>query len=469
MNARRFVLAAIMSIGLILSPTAGGAFSEDDYAYSLQHSFNRVSEDVLPVVVEINVIEVVRQNLPRFHSPWPFFFGVPRDDTEPQDREFRRPGLGSGVIVRREGDVVYVLSNNHVVGDANEISIRLYDGREFEGEIVGTDDRTDLALVKFRTSETVPIARLGDSDSLEIGDWVLAVGNPFGFESTVTAGIVSAVRRDPRPGSGIAEYTDYIQTDAAINPGNSGGALVNLQGEVVGINTWIASRSGGSVGLGFAIPINNARGAIDEFIQKGRISYGWLGVTIADIEEDSPLAEDLRLEDTGGAFVTNVFVGSPAEEHGILPGDFITKVNGRDVDDARELSRLIGMAEDNRRVLIELVRQGRRQTARVELGERPEEPDGRPWPGFTVTPLTEELRERLNLPGRVRGVVVRAVMEDSAAEVVGIAPGDVIPAVGNEEVSSVPEFYDAINRNRDLAYFTILRNGVRLRLGIERR
>ena len=203
---------------------------------SFQYSFRQVAGQALPVVVEINVVEVVRQTGPGFDSPWEFFFGPsPRQGED--EEEFRQPGLGSGVIVQRDGKKAYVVTNNHVVGSADEISVRLHDGREYEARIVGKDPRTDLSLVVFETNEEVPVARLGDSDSLQVGDWALAVGNPFGFESTVTAGIISALGRRPERGTQIASFTDYIQTDAAINPGNSGGPLVDLDGRVIGINS----------------------------------------------------------------------------------------------------------------------------------------------------------------------------------------------------------------------------------------
>ena len=224
--------------------------------------------------------------MPSFSNPFDFFFRGPRGNNEEgEKREYKRPGLGSGVIVKKDSNNVYVLTNNHVAGTADEIKVKLNDGREYDAKRIGNDPRTDLALIKFESSENIPVADLGNSEHLEVGDIVLAVGNPFGFESTVTMGIVSALGRETLSGSSIAGFTDYIQTDASINPGNSGGALVNLKGEIVGINTWIASQSGGSVGVGFAIPINNAKKAIEDFISTGKVVYGWLGVSIGDADE----------------------------------------------------------------------------------------------------------------------------------------------------------------------------------------
>jgi len=434
------------SLLMPLSPAA----QQNNVARQLQNVFNSVVDEVLPVVVEVNVVQVVEQRVPQLRSPFDFFFGQP----DGESREFRRDGLGSGVIVRRDGDTVYVVSNAHVVGKADEINIVLTDGREFEGRLVAADERTDLALVAFDTRENVPIATLGDSDALSVGDWVLAVGNPFGFESTVTVGIVSAVGREPEPGSPIAGFTDYIQTDAAINPGNSGGALVNLDGEVVGINTWIASRSGGSVGLGFAIPMNNAKRAINDFIEKGRISYGWLGVAIADLTEERfpGVAEALELTDRSGAFVTNVHLDSPADRAGVLPGDFIYEVVGNAVENTASLSRAIGTQRVGSRVRLGLLRNGRERTVRVTLAERGTDEEvqdnSRLWPGFTVVELTEEMRNGLDLPFWQRGVVVSGVVPNTPAAEAGLRRGDLISDVDEEGLGSVAEFYEALNGAR---------------------
>jgi serine protease Do len=442
---RRKRLVPAVVVAFLLLPAA--AWPQQGTARSLQEDFNAVVDEVLPAVVEVNVVRVVEQQMPRFDSPFEFFFGRP--ETEP--REFRRGGLGSGVLVRRDGDTVYLLSNNHVVGDADEIDVVLSDGREFEGRIVGADERTDLALVAFETREEVPIADLGDSDSLDVGDWVLAIGNPFGFESTVTAGIVSAVRREPEPGSPIAGFTDYIQTDAAINPGNSGGALVNLDGEVVGINTWIASRSGGSVGLGFAIPINNAKRAIDDFIEQGRISYGWLGVAISNLDDPrfAGVAEAMDLSDETGAFVTNVHLDSPADRAGIVPGDFIYRVAGENVENTEELSRVIGLQRVGARVGVELIRAGRRESVSVTLEERGTDEElrdnSRLWPGLAVMPLTDEIRDGLSLPFWQRGVLVSAVLPGSPAADAAVRRGDVVTEVEGEGIASLADFYGELN------------------------
>ncbi|HTP59626.1 MAG TPA: trypsin-like peptidase domain-containing protein, partial [Spirochaetia bacterium] len=243
---------------------------------AIQYSFREVAKKVLPVVVEIDVTEVVKQQAP-MQSPFDWFFNQPPGGRGGGDRSFRRSGLGSGILVRKGSGSYFVLTNNHVVDQATNISVKLADQRVFRAKVVGTDPRKDLAVVSFDSRDAIPLADLGDSNDLQVGDIVLAVGNPLGFENTITMGIVSALGRRG-PSGQVAPNTDYIQTDASINQGNSGGALVNVKGEVIGINTWIAAPTGGNVGLGFAIPVNNVKKAIDDFLSKGKVEYGWLGV-----------------------------------------------------------------------------------------------------------------------------------------------------------------------------------------------
>lgn len=434
-------------------------------------SFRDVAKDVLPVVVEVNVVEVIEQNMPRNLSPWDFFFG-PQDDGGSQ-REFKRPGLGSGVIVRQEGNKVFVLTNNHVVGSADEISVRLYDEREFEATLIGKDPRTDLALIQFKTRENVPIARLGNADSLAVGDWVLAVGNPYGFESTVTAGIVSALGRSAGAGMSIAGYTDYIQTDASINPGNSGGALVNLTGEVVGINTWIASQTGGSVGIGFAIPVNIAKKVINDFIEYGKVQYGWLGVGIADPAADQypGIRESLKLGDQSGSLVVNVYRDSPAYQDGMLPGDFIIEVDGTAIKDSQHLTQIVGGRPQGEKVDFTIIRYGERKTVTVTLDERPAEEEIQSntnlWPGMVVVEATEEIRNQLQLDSGVNGVVVGGVTPQSRPAVAGFKPGDVITEINEEEIDSVMGFYKGINQaEKGEVMFKVVRQGSILLLGL---
>ncbi|MFP4376788.1 MAG: trypsin-like peptidase domain-containing protein, partial [Spirochaetales bacterium] len=345
--------------------------ASEDVLWAHQNAFRRAAQVALPVVVKIDVAEVVRQRSRSMPSPFDFFFGRDRDD-EGEEREFTRTGLGSGVIVQRSDEMVYVLTNDHVVGDADEITVSLHDGRQFEARLLGTDSRRDLAIVVFETRQEVPIAQLGNSDDLEVGDWIFAVGNPLGFESTVTSGIVSAVGRRPSSQSSISQLTDYIQTDAAINQGNSGGALVNLVGEVVGINTWIASRSGGSIGLGFAIPINNAKESMEELITLGSVQDGWLGI-LGGPMVDEAMAESLGLDEMRGALIASVFEESPAHQAGLLPGDVIVRIDRTEIDNFEELALVIADIEPGTTVPFRVARGSRTLTVRVTLSLRNDE------------------------------------------------------------------------------------------------
>jgi serine protease Do len=428
-----------------------------------------VAAKVLPSVVQVDVVNVLKSSGTDFPNPFEFFFG-PRSQRQIQPREFRREGLGSGVVVRRNADKLYVLTNDHVVGEADQISIKLQDGRSYKAKLVGKDENKDLALVMFETKENIPVAELGDSGSLMVGDWVLAVGSPLGFESTVTAGIVSAIGR--RPAQGAAGFTDYIQTDAAINQGNSGGALVNIYGQVVGINSWIASTSGGNIGLGFAIPVNNAKRSIDDFITKGRSEYGWIGINMGGLQPQA--ADDLKLGEARGAFVYGVFKGSPAEKAGLLPGDLITKVDGSPLKDSSDLLLAIGNLPPGRRVELELVRAGAAQRISLQVAARADEKQlaaqsSKIWPGFSVLKITDDVREQLNLGGSDAGLVIGTVDQGGPADVAGLKSGDLITKVGGREVRNLGEFYKALNGqgSREIL-FAIQRQGNSLIIGLVR-
>jgi Do/DeqQ family serine protease len=438
---------------------------------SLQEAFRSVAAEVLPTVVEIDVVDVVRQQVPNITNPFEFFFGPQGDNSQtPQEREFRQQGLGSGVIVRHTGSKVYVLTNNHVAGEAEEISVKLNDGRQFTAQLVGADPNRDLALVVFETTEQVPVAQLGDSNALQVGDWVLAVGSPLGFDSTVTAGIVSAIGRHSMPGMGVANFTDYIQTDAAINQGNSGGALVNIYGQVVGINAWIASPSGGNVGLGFAIPINNAKKAIDDFITKGKIEYGWVGVSMGIVSAEA--AKDLKLESTRGAFVSGVFKDSPADKAGVLPGDFITEVNREELRDTSDLLLRIGNLEPGQKAELTVVRYGQPLHLTVKIAVREAEQgstSGKLWPGFSVVPLTQDIRAQLNLPKSSGRLVIGAVEQGGFADVAGLKSGDIVRKVNGQAVSNVLDFYKVFNNNESKEILLALeRQNTELVIGLVR-
>ena len=464
--AARIALIALLAAPGILFAQAPNALQ------SMQSAFRAVAQTVLPQVVEIDVTEVVKQKLPQLQLPFDWFFGQPQPNGG--DRSFRQSGLGSGIIVRRAGNVVYVLTNNHVVKDATDISVKMNDGRIFKARVVGKDPRKDVALVSFETRDTVSLADLGDSNSLEVGDIVFAVGNPLGFTSSVTMGIVSALGRRAPTGD-VATYTDYIQTDAPINQGNSGGALVNIRGQVIGMNTWIAAPSGGNVGLGFAIPINNARQAIDDFISTGKVEYGWLGVQIGDIRDSGPslaIARDLKLDGMKGAFVWNLYRGSPADKGGLLPGDFVTRVNGRGIRDSSDLTQLIGALHAGDSQEFTVMRYGGQLALKITIGRRDDQDRvAQPknlWPGLTALPLTDEVRQDQNIPPGVRGVVVGDIADPSApAAIAGIQAGDVIKAINGKSVSTMLDYYRALNEaSRRTVSFAILRAGTDVTIGL---
>jgi len=439
---------------------------------ALQQTFRGVSQKVLPVVVEIDVVDVVKQQVPQFQSPFDFFFGPKEGNKGPQEREFKLYGLGSGVIVRQTGDRVYVLTNNHVAGEADEISVKLQDGRQFTAKLVGRDERRDLALVEFQSKQPVPVAELSDSDLVQVGDIVFAVGNPMGFESTVTMGIVSAVGRRTEPGMGVGSFTDYIQTDAAINQGNSGGPLVDIYGRVVGINTWISSPSGGNVGLGFTIPINNAKTAIEDFITKGKVEYGWLGVNMGDIPED--FRADLTVGERGGAFIYNVYQGSPADKAGILPGDFVYRINGEPVEDSTHFLFTVANLTFNKPATFDLIRGGKDLSITVRIEKRKDEKELQNqskmlWPGFSAVKINDDIQRQLDLPKRMGELVIANVEEGSPAAVAGLRSGDIIMNINGTQVKNLMGFYRTLNdQQKKELVFRIFRQGSELIIGLVR-
>ncbi len=437
-------------------------------------SFSGITKKVLPSVVELDVVEVIKQETPNFFNPFEFFFGGGRggDNGGKNGKTYRErevPGLGSGIIIKQDGDTVYVLSNSHVAGKADQITVKLSDGQKFEAKKVGFDDRMDLALVSFQCSDKVPVATFGDSDSLEVGDIVLAIGSPYGYESTVTCGIVSGLGR--KSTGNVSSYTDYIQTDASINPGNSGGALVNMKGEVVGINTWIATQSGGSVGLGFAIPSNNAKRIANDFITKGKVEYGWLGVSIDSVEgNDYPdLRKDLGLGNKGGGIVLGVFKNSPADKAGILPGDFITKINGTVISDSSQLTKVIGTIPPKEKATFTLIRNKKEMTLSVVLEARDEEDKVQAnrdiYPGFLAINIDEKMRTKGEL-GDIKGVMIVAVSQGTAAEQANLKVGDIIQEINDKPVTNMAEFYNALNDKSSKKMFQISRNGQKIIIGI---
>jgi len=426
-------------------------------ASTLEQAFVEIAERVGPTVVSIST-EYVEQ-APA--APFQFGFrGGPfgRDEFFDQffrdffgdrpQQEFRRQGLGSGVIIDERG---YILTNEHVVEGADRITVTLPDGRSLNGEIKGTDPRSDLAVIKI-DAQHLSVAPLGDSSRLRIGQWGIAIGNPFGFivhnpEPTVTVGVISALHRDlPRTSQRDRNYSDLIQTDAAINPGNSGGPLLNLHGEVIGINVAIFSTSGGSEGIGFAIPINRAKDIVAALIEGKKIVYGWLGVQMQELTPE--VAAYYHLPDQQGAMIYDVVPDTPAAKAGLRDGDVIRAFAGTPIKNTRELMDLVGRTPVGKQVPLEIVREGRPLTITVQIGERPSEvaavgpavPGAQVWRGMRAADITEALQQQFGLPPGVVGVLIVDVTPGSPAALARLRPGDVITAVNHQRVHTVADF-----------------------------
>lgn len=430
----------------------------------MQQAFIDVAQSVLPAVVEVNVVQIVQQQPQNLFE---YFFGQPQ-------QERRRPGLGSGVIVRTDGNTVYAVTNFHVVSEADRINVVLEDGREFEASMVGGDQRTDLALLEFQSSDDIPTIEFADSDEAQVGQWVLAVGNPYGFESSVTVGIVSALGRSAQAGTPVGSFTEYIQTDAAINPGNSGGALVDLDGRLVGVNAWIASQSGGSTGVGFAIPSQVVDRVVTDLIEEGRVIYGWLGVTALDpTGRGVPgLADGLDVGDESGVLINNVHQGAPAATDGLLPGDFITAVNDSDIQSFTEFARAVGSERPGTEVELSIIRYGGSDSVTVTLDQQPPREElnnpSNLWPGMTIIPITGRIREQLNIPSGVSGVIAINVIAESPAATAGLRRGDIIVEIDGTTTDGVMPFYRALNEAGDSVPVSVNRGGRGLELVVRR-
>lgn len=422
----------------------------------LENSFVRVAKEVGPAVVSISTEHTETFGGPRrsfrffgdddfegyFDQFFRDFFG------EIPEREYKQKGLGSGFIIDEEG---FILTNQHVVQDADKITVTLPDGRKLDAELKGSDMRSDLAVIKIKAHD-LPVLELGDSDQIEIGQWAIAVGNPFGFavgsaEPTVTAGIISALNRSLPQMYQRRDYNDLIQTDAAINPGNSGGPLVNLKGKVIGINVAIFSPTGGNIGIGFAIPINNAKGILARLIAGKKVLYGWLGISIQDLDEE--LAGYFDISDQQGALVVKVLEDSPAEDAGFKEGDVIIKFSGKPIKDVRALLREVGKKDVGRRVAVEIIRDKKVLTLKVKVGERPEDfaeisqAAGDIWRGMEVSEITSDLARRYRITEK-EGVVVVNIEPKSPASESGLMSGDVIIAINRRSIKNMEDYEAAI-------------------------
>ncbi len=450
-----------------LAVVAGVAlFGQTLVAQAELPDFTPLVEDASPAVVNIST----KQKAPVRGGPvqMPDLEGIPpmfreffeRGLPQQPDRRREAQSLGSGFIISEDG---YILTNNHVVADADEIMVRLPDRSELQAKLVGADPRSDVALLKI-DGDDLPIVKIGNSEELKAGEWVVAIGSPFGFDHTVTAGVVSATGRSLPNES----YVPFIQTDVAINPGNSGGPLFNLEGEVVGINSQIFTRSGGFMGLSFAIPIDVAMDVANQLREDGKVSRGWLGVVIQEVNKD--LAESFGLERPAGALVAQVMEGGPAAKGGLKVGDVILSLNGKTIDMSGDLPHLVGALKPGSTAKLEVVRDGDRKTLNIAIGTLPEDgdllasADGSGGTmhsdnrlGVSVAELTDAQRQALEING---GVVIREISQGPAA-MIGLRPGDVITHLNNQAIDSAETFSQVVKglpKNRSVS-MRVLREG----------
>jgi serine protease Do len=430
-------------------------------------SFSQLAKKGSPSVVNISTVKVIkggRQVPLPFGPDDPFGEFFERFFGDQAPRDFKQRSLGTGFIIDKQG---FILTNNHVVEGTDEIKVTLNDKREFEAKIIGRDPKTDLALIRIESDHLLTPLPLGDSDKLEVGDWVIAIGNPFGLGHTVTAGIVSAKYRQ----IGAGAYDNFIQTDASINPGNSGGPLLNTAGEVVGVNTAIFSQSGGSVGIGFAIPINMAKDLLPQ-LKKGKVVRGWLGVMIQEINPE--LKDKLNLKEEKGALIGDVIAEGPADKAGIKRGDVIVSFDGKEISEANDLPFIVGSTPVGKTVTVEVIRKGKKEYFQVRIEELEEErearvvSEARPNLGLTVREITPELARNFGL-SETSGVVVVQVQNNTPAKEAGLAPGDIILEMDQVPVKDLEQFNQMIGSYKigNTILFLISRRGSTLYLTLK--
>jgi Do/DeqQ family serine protease len=468
-------LAVTLMIGGVTASVVHSSTEEAKYTVAsetrnqmvFEQGFSPVVRSAAPAVVNISSSRVVKapQGSEELNDPFlKKFFGEEYSRQFRVPRERREHSLGSGVIVNPAG---YVLTNSHVVDGATDIKVALSDTREFNGKVVGIDPGTDIAVLKIDADHlsTLPFA---DSSKVEVGDIALAMGNPFGVGRTVTMGIVSAIQRG---GLGIEDYEDFIQTDASINPGNSGGALVNVRGELIGINTAILSPSGGNLGIGFAVPSNMARTVMEQIIKTGKVTRGFMGVSIQDITPD--IAGAMKLNVRKGALVGDVEPNSPAAHAGLQAGDVIVELNGKPLADSRELRLAVSSLAPGTTIKLSVLRNGDTKDVAMTLGDMPvkksaantrEKPSpsdsDEPKLGIAVTELTPEIRQQLELAADTKGIVVADVQEGGSAAEAGLQPGDVIQEVNRKPIQNYNDFRSQVmNHGTDPLLFRVKRDG----------
>lgn len=462
--AARLIIGVVAVLSLVLPAAARAA--------APPNSFSDLAERLLPSVVNISTTQTLKASqggpeMPQFPpgSPLEEFFKEfmerQQGGSRPDAPSRKATSLGSGFVIDAAG---YIVTNNHVIADADEISVKLHDDTVFQATLVGRDPKVDLALLKIEPGKKplTPVP-FGNSDDARVGDWVLAIGNPFGFGGTVTAGIVSARARDINAGP----YDDFIQTDAAINRGNSGGPMFNMRGEVIGINSAIISPSGGSIGIGFAVPASLAVPVLDDLRKFGKVRRGWLGIRIQSLDTD--MAENIGLPDQKGALIAKVDPAGPGAKAGLKDGDVVLKFDGKDIGEMRRLPRFVASTPIGKKVEMTVWREGKRQTVNATVGEMPEDPaeqqaKGKPeqakpqagkdgvltvtGAGLTVSSVTPQLRERFGIEDEAKGIVVTEVKPDSPAAEKGMRPGDLIIEADHKPVRSPADLGKMIDEAR---------------------
>jgi len=456
MTSYNRICAVIIGMCIILTLMGDAAIAKAARVQMIPESFSSLAENAKPGVVNIRTVKLMKgggrvfkhffgqQGNPfednnQFQDFFERFFG---DDLNKDYKDYKQRSLGSGFLLDSDG---YIVTNNHVIEDADKIKVKLSEGTEYDAEVVGRDSKTDLALIKIPSIKGLKALPIGDSELLKVGEWVVAIGSPFGLEQTVTAGIVSAKGRI----IGSGPYDDFIQTDASINPGNSGGPLLNMNGEVIGINTAIVAQG---QGIGFAIPINMAKNIIDQLKNQGEVTRGWLGVGIQDITED--IAEYYNVDKEKGVLITEVFEGDPAEQAGIKAKDIIVAVDGKQVTSTRDLSLLIANTSVGKKTAIDIIRDGKRMTKYVTIAKRNDtestfsshtQQKSDYTLGLKIANLTPELAEKYGHKKGDKGVLVVDIQQGGKAEAASIQQGDLIKEVNRVSINSVDEFNNEVD------------------------